>query len=309
LKSLTASLVRALEERDAGYRERARTLYDLLLLPVEAHLQSRRKICIIPDGVLWRLPFHTLIDPQGRHVLERKTVFYAPSLRTLALASARRASDPPGQLLAFGDPKLTRKAVADAVAFQRDANTGALPDAQREVRAIRRFYPAGAAKVLIGADASEEAFKRDAANYRVLHIAAHGLFDERAPMYSALLLSSEDDGREDGFLEAREIADLSLHGDIAILSACDTARGRYGAGEGLIGMSWALQVAGCPTAIVSQWKASSAPTARLMIAFHRHLIAGASKSDALRRAALELMHDPRYAHPFYWAPFVLVGAP
>jgi hypothetical protein len=94
-----------------------------------------------------------------------------------------------------------------------------------------------------------------------------------------------------------------------IIVDVDTARGRDGAGEGLIGMSWALQVAGCPTAIVSQWKAASAPTARLMIAFHRHLLTGASKSESLRRASMELMRTPKYAHPFYWAPFVLVGAP
>jgi len=309
LEASTDALLRAFRARDAGYRDRARRLYDLLLLPVEQEMRARRRVCVIPDGVLWRLPFHALIDRNGRHVLERTALFYAPSLRTLALAAGQSRDGNLKDLLAFGDPKLSKKAAADAVAFQRDANVGALPDAEREVRAIHRFYPSNAAKVLVGAEASESAFKREAAQYRVLHLAAHGLFDERAPMYSAVLLSGSEDGREDGFLEAREIADLQLHSEIAVLSACDTARGGYGAGEGLVGMSWALQAAGCPTAIVSQWEASSKPTASLMIAFHRHFLAGASKSDALRKAALELMHDPRYANPFYWAPFVLVGAP
>jgi CHAT domain-containing protein len=242
-------------------------------------------------------------------VIERKTLFYAASLRTLALAAAQPRENGLGELLAFGDPKLSSKAAADAVAFQRDAKVGPLPDAVREVEAIRKLYPAAAAKVLVGAAATEETFKKEAAHYRVLHVAAHGLFDERAPMYSALLLSTSANGSEDGFLEAREIADLSLHSDVAVLSACDTARGRSGAGEGLIGMSWALQAAGCPTAIVSQWKVASAATAQLMIAFHRNLLAGRSKSESLRRAALDLMHTRAYAHPFYWSPFVLVGAP
>jgi len=310
LKTLTNSLLRTLENRDAGYRERARRLYDLLLLPVEEQTRLGKRVCIIPDGILWRLPFHALIARNGRHVIERTPVFYAASMRTLALAAAMRASgEGLGELLALGDPKVSAQAAAQAVAFRRDARVGALPDALREVETIRRLYPVGAAKVLVGEAASEAAFKRDAAGYRVLHVATHGLFDERAPMYSALLLSAPADGSEDGFLEAREIANLSLHSNVAILSACDTARGRDGAGEGLIGMSWALQVAGCPTAIVSQWKAASAPTARLMIAFHRHLLTGASKSQALRRASMELMRTPKYAHPFYWAPFVLVGAP
>lgn len=81
------------------------------------------------------------------------------------------------------------------------------------------------------------------------------------------------------------------------------------AGEGLIGMSWAFQSAGCPTVVVSQWKAASAATARLMIAFHRELLTGTTKAQALRRAALQLKKDARTAHPFYWANFVVVGQP
>jgi len=309
LATLTNSFLQALERRDAGYRERARALYDLLLGPMEAQLHARKRVCVIPDGVLWKLPFHALVDRGGRHVIERMPLFYAASVRTLALAAAHTPRKDLRPLLALGDPRLSKKAAANAVAFQRDAETGPLPDAQKEVEAIRALYPPEAARVLVGAEATEDTFKREAAHYQVLHLAAHALFDERAPMYSALLLSSTDNGREDGFLEAREIADLTLNSDVAILSACDTARGRYGAGEGLIGMSWALQVAGCPTAIVSQWKVASAPTAQLMIAFHRNLIAGTSKAESLRRASLELMRTRAYAHPYYWSPFVLVGSP
>ncbi len=315
LAALAEKFARSIERRDAGYRDRARELYDLLLLPVEAQLRSRTRVCIVPDGALWRVPFQALVDGDGRHLLERMTVFYAASLRTLVLADEhsseeRRASgDHRRAVLAFGDPRISRKTAAEAAAFRRGTSVGPLPDAQREVEAIRRLYPRDATRVLVGEEATEKTFKREAARYRVLHVAAHGLFDERAPMYSSLLLSRSGDGSEDGFLEAREIADLSLHSDVAILSACDTARGRYGAGEGLIGMSWALSVAGCPTAIVSQWKAASAPTADLMIAFHRNLLAGHSKSDALRRAALALMKERAHEHPFYWAAFVLVGAP
>jgi CHAT domain-containing protein len=308
LEARAAAFSHAIEERDAAYRQRARELYDLLLLPVEEQVRSRTRLCIIPDGVLWRLPFQALVDREGRHVIERRPLFYAASLRTLALAAAEPRRRRLAELLALGDPQLTPKIAADAVAFQRDAPVGALPDARREVESIRRLYPAGASTVLVGSAATEAAFKREAAHYRVLHIAAHGFFDEQAPMYSALLLTTAG-GNEDGFLEAREIADLQLHSDVAILSACETARGAYGAGEGLIGLSWALQVAGCPTAIVSQSKVASAATARLMIAFHRHLLAGASKSESLRRASLELMRTRQYANPFYWAPFILVGAP
>jgi CHAT domain-containing protein len=90
------------------------------------------------------------------------------------------------------------------------------------------------------------------------------------PLYSRLLLATESDS-EDGFLEAREIMKLDLHADLAVLSACQTARGQVGSGEGLIGMSWALFIAGTSTTVASQWKVDSASTARLMIDFHRNL--------------------------------------
>jgi CHAT domain-containing protein len=132
-------------------------------------------------------------------------------------------------------------------------------------------------------------------------------------------------GKEDGLLEAWEIMQLDLKADLVVLSACETARGRIGAGEGVIGLAWALFVAGCPTTVVSQWKVADASTTRLMIAFHQALLSSLrapqsriqtprghpkskiTKAGALREAALKLLKDPRTAHPYYWAPFVLVG--
>jgi CHAT domain-containing protein len=105
---------------------------------------------------------------------------------------------------------------------------------------------------------------------------------------------------------------LDLHADLAVLSACQTARGQVGSGEGLIGMSWALFIAGTSTTVASQWKVDSASTARLMIDFHRNLQSEkgpsqAGAAEALRRAAIKLMADPKYRHPFYWSGFVVVG--
>ncbi len=94
-----------------------------------------------------------------------------------------------------------------------------------------------------------------------------------------------------------------------MLSACETARGRIGAGEGVIGFSWAMFIAGVPSTVVSQWKVESASTRDLMVGFHRSLISPANprKADALRQAALKLMRNPETSHPFYWAGFVMVG--
>ncbi len=309
LNALTTRFVHSIEQRDLRYLESARELYDLLVRPVEAELRLSARLCVMPDDLLWRLPFQALVDASHRHLLERMPVFYAPSIRTLSVVPVRRDDASRRRLLALGNPALSPMMSSEAVAFQRDASVGPLPDAEREVEAIRRLYPDREVTVLVGAAATEAAFKREAARYRILHIAAHGLFDERAPMFSALLLAAGETAMDDGFLEAREIADLRLRSDVAILSACETARGGFGAGEGLIGMSWAFLSAGCPTVVVSQWKAASAATARLMIAFHRELLTGATKAEALRRAALQLKKDARTADPFFWANFVVVGQP
>jgi CHAT domain-containing protein len=101
---------------------------------------------------------------------------------------------------------------------------------------------------------------------------------------------------------------MNLHAELVVLSACETARGRVGAGEGVIGLSWALFVSGVPTTVLSQWKVESESTTRLMIAFHESRQSGLSDAEALRMAALGLKKNPLYSHPFYWAPFIALGA-
>jgi CHAT domain-containing protein len=178
---------------------------------------------------------------------------------------------------------------------------------------VARIYGADRSRVFVGREAEERQFKLLASNYSAIHFATHGVLDNRQPLYSYLLLAnSGGSDKEDGLLEAREIMNLNLRADLVVLSACETARGRIGAGEGVIGMSWAFFVAGCRTTVVSQWEVDSASTAELMVGFFQRLKGadgrnGTTKSIALRLAALKLMKNPRYQHPYYWAGFVVVG--
>src|SRR5213079_3293397 len=111
-------------------------------------------------------------------------------------------------------------------------------------------------------------FLKEAPKYSIIHLATHGILDDSSPMYSRLVMArAENDPNDDGLLEAREIMRLDLHADLVVLSACQTARGRIGAGEGMIGMSWAFFVAGVPTMVASQWKVDSTSTAKLMVDF------------------------------------------
>src|SRR5262249_50231230 len=139
-----------------------------------------------------------------------------------------------------------------------------------------------------------------------------GVLDNQHPLYSYLLFSDNRSEQEDGLLEAREVINLDLNADMVVLSACDTARGSIKRGEGVVGMSWAFLVAGTRTAVVSQWKVNSASTAQLMVQFYQHLLDAdpkvkTTKSQALRKAALDLSKEPLYRHPYYWASFIVIG--
>lgn len=103
---------------------------------------------------------------------------------------------------------------------------------------------------------------------------------------------------------------MKLTADLVVLAACDTGRGRIAPGEGVIGTMWALFSAGARSMVVSQFSVESTSATKLLVDFHRRLAAeGGSKTAELRAAALELLRMPRYAHPYYWAGFILVGDP
>ena len=346
----------------------ARPLYDLLLKPAQAQAQGKTTLVIVPDGVLWDLPFQALQPQEGRYLLEDCTLFYAPSLTVLREMMKqwshgvleqrshgnKKANTPTLQhsntptLLAFGNPTLGQRAVERTEFVKRDANLKPLLEAEKEVKALAQLYGAGRSKVYVGADAHEERVKAEAGKYRVLHFATHGILNDVSPMYSHLLLAQSASQRvngstsdalrphqrdgsslthlpiapltqgEDGLLEAWELMKMDLKADAVVLSACETARGRVGAGEGIIGLTWALFVAGCSTTVVSQWKVADDSTRQLMVELHRQLkfqipISETTKSEigvagALRQAALKLRQSRQYRHPFYWAGFVVVGS-
>jgi CHAT domain-containing protein len=174
------------------------------------------------------------------------------------------------------------------------------------VQTLAKLYGASKSEVFIGPEAREDRAKNEAGKFRVLHFATHGIVNNASPMYSHLVLS-QGNSKEDGLLEAWELLNMDLKADLVVLSACETARGRVGAGEGMIGLSWALFVAGTPTTVVSQWKVDSASTTELMLEFHRNRLAANSKAQSLRKAMLKMLGSNQYKHPFYWAPFVVIG--
>src|SRR5581483_12015465 len=291
-----------------AYASGAQDLYSILIAPVQEQIRNADSVCIIPDSFLWNVPFQALMTSNNHFLIEDHSVYYAPSLSVLREINRKPTSNEAARssLIAFGHPVIGKDE-------QRNTDLCPLPEAEQEVSSIAKVFVSRTPNVLIGRDATEKAFKSLAQNYSVIHLATHGVIDNKYPLYSHLLLTkTEGDPDNDGRLEARQIMNMKLPADLAVLSACETANGKIAPGEGVIGLSWAFFVAGTRATLVSQWKINSDSTSELMTNFYKSLESDRSaengrNSRALRSAQLTMINSRRYNHPFYWAGFVLVG--
>lgn len=312
LGRLVGNFRNELESGGLEFSKNSRSLFSLLIKPLQIDLAGQTKIVIIPDGPLWNLPFQALMDANGKYLAEKMAISYAPSLtalREMHKKAKERKPSKEAELVAFGNPQINKETATRVGRVFMDEKLEPLPEAERLVNTLAKMYGPQRSKVYTGAAAREETAKSEAPKYRIVQFATHGILNDVSPMYSHLVLAQDEkDPNEDGLLEAWELKDLDLKADMVILSACDTARGKISSGEGIIGMTWAAFIAGAPTTVASQWKVESSSTTELMLEFHRQLLTGkVSKAEALRRAQLKLMRNPKYKHPSYWAAWVLVG--
>ena len=189
-----------------------------------------------------------------------------------------------------------------------------LPGTENEVRSIFEEFNKKDKKALvqIKENANEGFIKSgELKKYRLLHFATHGFVNTKRPELSGLFLAQDSTINEDGILYSGEIFNLKLNADLTVLSACETGLGEIKKGEGLIGLTRALLYAGSKNIIVSLWKVADNSTSELMINFYKNLLEDKKEkkefSQALRKAKLKMIDDGKYAHPFYWSPFILIG--
>lgn len=202
---------------------------------------------------------------------------------------------------------------SDAVSSEyaeRGFSLSRLPFTREEVLGISKLYPASQRQIYLGEDAREETVKSEKLDaYRYIHFASHGFIDESHPGRSGILFSRVPNSSEDGVLQMGEIMRLKLSTDLVTLSACSTGLGKLVNGEGVLGLTRAFFYAGARNVTVSLWNVNDSATATLMESFYGHLNQGLPKSAALRQAKLALLHGKNvtWSHPYFWAPFVLVG--
>jgi CHAT domain-containing protein/Tfp pilus assembly protein PilF len=273
----------------AEWRKPAEDLGIRLISPVirQGWLDGIDRLYIVPHQILHYVPFAALPYRRGvetRQLVEDYTLAYLPAAGALVGS----------HLPAKGGPSLLAMAPARA----------RLQHAAGEAEALRSLFPG---QVLTGAAASEFTFKQKAGSYTMLHLATHGSFNKLNPLFSALEL--EPGQGEDGRLEVHEILDLRLNTALVTLSACETALGTgyfsdVPAGDDFVSLSRAFLDAGSASVLATLWQVDDLSTARLMQDFYRRLARG-QKAQSLAAAQRELRRE--YQHPYYWAPFVLVG--
>ncbi len=331
VQELLAAITDKNNPAPAVYRRHAANLSQQLLQPVSRMLAGKKKLIIVADGALHRLPFEVLFEPGVRQrgdlrqwpfLIRNFAISYTPSASVLAQLQNESHGTAPKSFIAFGDPTYRPGAEGVLASTLRATNASGrlnfqpLPYSHTEVDGIAQLFAENDREVYFRDDASEENVKVPdrLSSYRLVHFSTHGYVNEVRPRFSGLVLSlppshsaSRNPQSDDGLLAAYEIFNLKLKADLVVLSACETGLGKEVKGEGLMSLTRAFMYAGAPSVVVSLWNVNDESAADLMIRFYRHLQAGKTKSEALRQAQLETIRDNGF--PFFWAPFVLVGKP
>ncbi|MBY4595617.1 CHAT domain-containing protein [bacterium BD-1] len=251
-------------------------------------LTPGQRLVIVPHGPLHYLPFQALrVD--GHYLIEQHPVSVAPSA-SIAMQLAQRVPKASPILTAFGNPRIEDK-------YE-------LPGAEAEVNQLARLFPNN--RLFMGEQANKTQFRQAVARTPVLHVAAHAEVDEVDPLYSRILLANE--GGRQNFLEAHEILDMRMpETALVTLSACESGLGRIAQGDEVLGFTRSFLAAGSSSLIASLWPVSDDATALLMSTLYGELSKGQDVQQALQAGQLAVLKDPKLAHPFFWAPFNLIG--
>jgi CHAT domain-containing protein len=254
---------------------RLKELYQLVIAPLANALHGDHLI-IVPHGVLHYVPFHALMDG-NEYLIDRFSFSYAPSASTLAMCQRRPANSNSYSLL---------MGVPDERA----------PWIRQEIRSVANVVPLP--KVYLGPKATETTLRNDGPRARLIHIATHGVFRRDNPMFSSVRLG-------DSYLNLYDLYQLRLPVELLALSGCGTGLNVVAAGDELLGLMRGLLLAGSQCLLLTLWDVHDRTTAEFMAYFYALLQKHPDKAAALRHTMREFRK--RRPHPFYWAPFVLVG--
>ncbi|WP_397363544.1 CHAT domain-containing protein [Olleya sp. R77988] len=272
----------------------AKQLYSILLKPGLENIQVD-KLTILPDGLLNYIPFETLIK-DSNYLVEDYAISYINSATLLKELNDKQ--DNKNNLLAFA-PEFK----GDIVSSDLRLSLQPLPHNTTEVENIKNYY---SGSVFTNKEATLKNFKTNAANFGIIHLATHAIFNDSNPEYSYLAFGNE----EQDLLYVSDLYNLDLKTNLVTLSACESGIGDLKRGEGLLSLARGFYFSGAQSISSTLWKINDASSTTLMSNFYQNLSTGQTKNLALQQAKLNFIKqnkDNALSHPYYWSAFIISG--
>lgn len=295
-----------LSVRADDFENSAQELYDLLIKPADDQIVLKTKLVIVPDGILWRLPFEALQPAEDHYVVDQMQVSYAPSL-TVLREMRKRGRVQNQTLVAMGNPALSQEFRNRTVLAYGDTKIEASLQQEEEIKRVGSIYGGVKRRLLVGAEANENEFRKEVANADILHLAAPALLDETSPFSSFVGLAPVN--QDDGFVQARELLELQTTAQIVVVSGARRHGQIYGAAAPAL--SWAWFVAGSSTTMLSRWQVEPTAQLRLLTHFYSEIKPerrrATSTTKALQQSIKTLRRAREFQHPHFWANFAMIG--
>jgi CHAT domain-containing protein len=319
------------------YREISNRLYNYLF-PDNPDSEVIKNLVIVPDGKLGQIPFETLLYEKQTgsiyayqdypYLLKKFAISYSFSASLFSQKITKPVLTDPYKIVSFA-PVFTNENTRNLILDNRggqladdsgekltSSNKGISPllSSEDEVKEIYSIFDKNgfSSKALLFSSARKEFIMKDSLhNYNIIHFATHGFVNSERPELSGIQLAETNNSIDNGILYSGDIYNLKLNARLVVLSACETGLGKISKGEGLIGLSRAFIYAGTSNLIVSLWKVSDISTSDFMIEFYKNILekkdVSHSYSEDLRSAKLKMISDKKFAKPYYWSPFILLG--
>jgi CHAT domain-containing protein len=307
---LARRFLQLLATKDPASVQVARDLYDVLLKPAEQQILNRSKVIIVPDGVLWDVPFAALQPSPDQYLIDHKTLSYAISVSALTEMRKRRSVRParrplPATVLAFADPVLTDEVVGRLKTTYRELPLSPTTNTATEIEQLRSIYGRTRSQIYTGLSAKKQQALA-VSNHGLLHFATRAYLDQAVPLYSFIMLSP--DGSDDGLLRLWEVTNLNSRARVVVLTSSNLAQPRSQSSYALIAMSWSWWIAGTPAVVLSRWEADEWSTTAFSSDFHRNLRRQNSNDTAetVRQSMLKLRQS-KDRTPYDWSGFMILG--